>query len=187
MRNDDSLPPGLRRAVDALREEPEVRQEWMDDVIRAAAEHRHEDVASPDVRRWAFRPSVAIAAGLAFAALGSGLTYVVMRPAPPENSPPLVATEAVSRDKAPVRFSLVAPSAVSVTLVGDFNGWNPTALPMRRSASGDAWEVEIGLAPGRYTYAFVVDGHLARDPAAAESARDDFGAPSSVLLVKGGS
>ncbi|HEY7394374.1 MAG TPA: hypothetical protein VH559_06000, partial [Gemmatimonadaceae bacterium] len=63
--------------------------------------------------------------------------------------------------------------------------WNPTTLPMRRSANGTTWEVEIGLPPGRYTYAFVVDGHIARDPAAAESAHDDFGAPSSVLLVKG--
>ena len=184
MRLDDSLPPNLRRAVDALREEPEVPQEWMDGVVRAAATQRLDDVASPEVRRWALRPSAAIAAGLMFVALGSGITYAVMRPAP-TTSPSLVASDTSSRDKAPVRFSLVAPSAVTVTLVGDFNGWNPTALPMRRSASGDTWEVEIGLAPGRYTYAFVVDGHLARDPSAAESAHDDFGAPSSVLLVKG--
>ena len=184
MPNDDSLPPGLRRAVDTLREEPEVRQEWMDGVVRAAATQHLEDVASPAVRRWAFRPSVAIAAGLMCAALGSGITYAVVRPAP-VTTPSLVATDSGSRDTAPVRFSLVAPNAVSVTLVGDFNNWNPTTLPMRRSASGDTWEVEVGLAPGRYTYAFVVDGHLARDPSAAESARDDFGAPSSVLLVKG--
>jgi hypothetical protein len=58
---------------------------------------------------------------------------------------------------------------------------------MSRSSNGQTWEVEVGLAPGRYTYAFVVDGQLARDPAAAQSAHDDFGTPSSVLLVKDGS
>src|SRR5215510_5523983 len=97
MRSDDSLPPGLRRAVDALREEPEVRQEWMDGVVRAAATQRLEDVASPELRRWTFRPSVAIAAGLMFAALGSGITYTVMRPAP-ATSPTLVAIDAADRD-----------------------------------------------------------------------------------------
>jgi hypothetical protein len=185
MRNEDSLPASLRSVVDALREEPEVSQEWMDEVVRAASTQLHEHAIPPETRRWTFRPSVAIAAGLMFAALGSGITYVVMRPATAPASSPLVATDDSSRDKASVRFSLVAPSAASVTLVGDFNGWNPTALPMRRSVNGDTWEVEIGLAPGRYTYAFVVDGHLARDPSAAESAHDDFGAPSSVVLVKG--
>jgi hypothetical protein len=185
MRNDDSLPSGLGCAVDVLREEPEVRQEWMDGVVRAAALQRHDDATAPNARRWSFRPSIAIAAGLAFAAVGSGVTYAVMRGhSSLPNSAPIVTADTAG-DKSPVRFSLVAPNAMSVTLVGDFNGWNPTTLPMRRSASGITWEVEIGLPPGRYTYAFVVDGHLARDPAAAESAHDDFGAPSSVLLVKG--
>jgi 1,4-alpha-glucan branching enzyme len=122
---------------------------------------------------------MAIAASLAFVALGAVATYSVM--SRHVERAPVVASAGAQQ----VRFSLVAPSAVRVTLVGDFNGWNPAGLPMRRSASGDTWEVEVGLAPGRYTYAFVVDGHLARDPSAAQAAHDDFGAPSSVLLVKG--
>jgi hypothetical protein len=173
---DDDLPPSLKDAVDMLRDTPEPRAEWTSSVLDAAASQPFETVAPA---RWSFRPAMAIAASLAFVAFGAAATYSVMSRR--VERPPAVASAGAQQ----VRFSLVAPSAVRVTLVGDFNGWNPAGLPMRRSQNGDAWEVEVGLAPGRYTYAFVVDGHIARDPAAAETAHDDFGAPNSVLLVKG--
>jgi len=173
---DDELPPPLKDAVDLLREAPEPRAEWTSSLLDAAASQPFESRAS---KRWTFRPAIAIAASLVFVALGAGATYSVMSRR--VERPSAIAAAGAQQ----VRFSLVAPSAVRVTLVGDFNGWNAAGLPMRRSANGDTWEVEVGLAPGRYTYAFVVDGHLARDPAAAEAAHDDFGAPSSVVLVKG--
>jgi hypothetical protein len=172
---DDELPPALESAVDILRDTPEPRAEWTSSLLDAAASQPFDERPST---RWSFRPAMAIAASLAFVALGAGATYSVMSRRIERS--PAVATAGTEQ----VRFSLVAPSAVRVTLVGDFNGWNPAGLPMRRSANGETWEVEVGLAPGRYTYAFVVDGRLARDPAAAEAAHDDFGAPSSVLLVK---
>ena len=183
MRDDDkTMSPLLRRAIAELREEPEPRAEWLTGVLDAAAHQRIADVEPVIVeRRWSLRPSVAMAAGLAFAAVGAGLTYAAMKGA----SVPTVASTAAVPLTSTVRFALVAPNAVSVTLVGDFNKWDPKALPMRRSANGETWEVEVGLPPGRYTYAFVVDGRIARDPSAAEAAHDDFGAPSSVLLVKG--
>ena len=173
---DDELPPSLKDAVDILRDAPEPRAAWTSSLLDAAAAQPFE---APATTRWSFRPAMAIAASLAFVALGAAATYSVMSRR--VERPPLVATAGTEQ----VRFSLVAPSAVRVTLVGDFNGWNPAGLPMRRSSSGETWEVEVGLPPGRYTYAFVVDGRLARDPAAAEAAHDDFGASSSVLLVKG--
>jgi len=173
---DDELPPSLKDAVDVLRDVPEPSAEWTSSLLDAAASQSFEPRAAT---RWSFRPAMAIAASLAFVALGAAATYSLMSRR--IERPPVVASAGAQH----VRFSLVAPSAVHVTLVGDFNGWNPAGLPMRRSASGDTWEVEVGLAPGRYTYAFVVDGRLARDPSAAEAAHDDFGAPSSVVLVKG--
>lgn len=174
---DDELPPSLKESVGMLRDLPEPRAEWTSSLLGAAAAQPFETRAST---RWSFRPAMAVAASLAFVALGAGATYSVMSRR--VERLPVVASAGGAQQ---VRFSLVAPSAVRVTLVGDFNSWNPAGLPMRRSASGDTWEVEVGLAPGRYTYAFVVDGHLARDPAAAETAHDDFGAPNSVVLVKG--
>jgi serine protease AprX len=85
----------------------------------------------------------------------------------------------------PVRFSFVAPSAARVSLVGDFNRWDPIALPLRRGGDGRTWEVEVRLPPGRYSYSFVVDGRLARDPAAPQDAADDYGSANSVLLLRG--
>lgn len=175
---DDELPPSLQDAVDALRDAPEPRAEWRSSLLDAAASQRFEPRVA---NRWSIRPSMAIAASLAFIALGAAGTYSVMSRRVAQTPVPT----AIAAGPQQVRFTLVAPSAVRVTLVGDFNGWDPAGLPMRRSPNGATWEVEVGLQPGRYTYAFVVDGKLARDPTAAETAHDDFGAANSVLLVKG--
>lgn len=84
----------------------------------------------------------------------------------------------------PVQFVLVAPGAASVTLVGDFNGWDAAATPLRVVASGGVWTVEVRLPPGRHQYAFIVDGsRWMPDPAAPRAVADDFGTPSSVVTV----
>jgi hypothetical protein len=85
-----------------------------------------------------------------------------------------------------VRFVLVAPRARTVALAGDFDGWDRSRLPMRREAAG-IWTVDVPLAPGRYDYAFVVDGgSFVADPAAPPAVGDDFGRPTSVVTVGGG-
>lgn len=86
-----------------------------------------------------------------------------------------------------VAFTLVAPRASSVAIVGDFNDWNPHATPLVRTGDG-AWETRVRLAPGQYNYAFVVDGATwVPDPAAPKNAVDDFGSPNSVVTVAGAS
>ena len=83
------------------------------------------------------------------------------------------------------QFVLVAPQAASVALVGDFNDWDPTRAPMR-AARGGLWATVIPLAPGRYRYAFLVNGVEWRADPGAPAARDDeFGMPSSVVTVAG--
>ena len=85
------------------------------------------------------------------------------------------------------QFVLVAPQAASVALVGDFNDWDPARSPMRATHSG-LWATIVPLAPGRYHYAFLVNGIEWRpDPAAPAALDDDFGSPSSVVTVGGGS
>jgi Carbohydrate-binding module 48 (Isoamylase N-terminal domain) len=54
-----------------------------------------------------------------------------------------------------VRFALEAPGASRVALVGDFNGWNAAALPLRRVAG--AWAADVPLRSGRHRFGFVVD------------------------------
>lgn len=84
----------------------------------------------------------------------------------------------------PFQFVLVAPRATSVALVGDFNDWDPARAPMQ-TAEG-VWATTIPLAPGRYRYAFLVNGVEWRaDPDAPRARDDEFGTPSSVITVGG--
>jgi hypothetical protein len=87
----------------------------------------------------------------------------------------------------PVRFVLTAQAARGVALVGDFNDWDRDATPLEPSAGGKEWSVTVRLAPGRYTYAFVVDGtQWVPDPSAPRAPDDGFGIPTSVILVPEG-
>lgn len=81
-----------------------------------------------------------------------------------------------------VRFSLAAPQAHQVSLVGDFNGWDPSATALQQQDG--TWTVVIPVTPGRHQYGFVVDGSTwIADPGAARSADMDFGTPNSVVYV----
>jgi hypothetical protein len=82
-----------------------------------------------------------------------------------------------------VAFSLDAPQATRVSLVGDFNNWDPRATPLAKSSAG-RWETVVPLRPGRYQFTFVVDGsRWVRDPALPQAVGDDFGQPTSVITV----
>ena len=87
-----------------------------------------------------------------------------------------------------VQFVFVAPSAQSVSLVGDFNNWEMGATPLSAGPAQSVWTVRVRLPNGRHRYAFVVDDSTwARDPSAPPAAGDDFGVPSSVVTVTGSS
>jgi hypothetical protein len=84
------------------------------------------------------------------------------------------------------QFVLVAPRAITVALVGDFNDWDPARTPMHATREG-VWAAVVPLPPGRHRYAFLVDGAEWRaDPAAPRAADDGFGAPTSVATVEAG-
>ena len=181
--NGERLPPLLRDATRLLREEPVPRREWRNALDRAIATEAQRPIREP--RRWTLRPLTAVAAGLVCAVLG-GATVALVQRAPAEPRGLTASTPIAPASLAPpVRFALVAPHASRVSIVGDFNRWDPAALPLKRSADGRMWEIEVPLQPGRYEYSFMVDGALALDPAAPRTTRDDFGQPSSVLLVRG--
>jgi hypothetical protein len=85
-----------------------------------------------------------------------------------------------------VRFVFFAPQASSVSMVGDFNNWNRTVTPLRRTGSGGAWTVSVSLPAGAHQYAFIVDGtSWTPDPASTTTVSDDFGTLTSVIAVGG--
>ena len=84
------------------------------------------------------------------------------------------------------KFVFIAPQAGSVALVGDFNGWDATKNPLRRSGDSGLWTVQLPLSAGRHVYAFVVDGAWNRDPAAPVAPGDAFGHANSVRIIARG-
>jgi hypothetical protein len=83
-----------------------------------------------------------------------------------------------------VSFALFEPDAKQVSLCGDFNGWASDATPMKGQEGGH-WETTVALAPGRYQYKFVVDGHWIPDPLAHENVWNQHGTLNSVIEVPG--
>ena len=83
-----------------------------------------------------------------------------------------------------VQFMLTAPGASRVALAGDFNGWDPRAIPLERDRRDGRWAVTLALAPGRHSYAYVVDDtQWVRDPAATAAEPNDLTPPRSVVIV----
>jgi 1,4-alpha-glucan branching enzyme len=83
-----------------------------------------------------------------------------------------------------VQFMLTAPAASRVALAGDFNGWDPRAIPMARDSRDGRWAVTLALAPGRHSYAYVVDDtQWVRDPAATPAEPNELTPPRSVLII----
>lgn len=133
--------------------------------------------------------SMALAAGLVGVGVLAGL-LTGRRTASPDAPVPAFADGAQAATtprgipNGVVKFVLVAPQARQVALVGDFNGWNPTATPMVRTETGGTWTIELPLAAGRHLYSFVVNGNeWVADPAAPLAPEDGFGAANSVVLV----
>lgn len=81
-----------------------------------------------------------------------------------------------------INFICNAPQAQSVSLVGDFNGWNPATHPMKQMPD-KAWLLQMELKHGHHRYAFLVDGNLTLDPRAQGITRNDQGERVSLVPV----
>ena len=85
----------------------------------------------------------------------------------------------------PVQFVLVAPDAHSVAVVGDFNDWGLNDGALIATNHEGVWSVTAPVPAGVHRYAFLVNGkQWVADPGAPRAADDDFGMPSSALVVE---
>jgi hypothetical protein len=94
-----------------------------------------------------------------------------------------------------VLFTYVSRRARSVAVAGTFNGWVPTAYPLRRRelapapgspAAPDSLWYALAPAPrGKHQYKFLVDGsRWILDPANPERSGDGAGGLASVFIVR---
>ncbi|HAS41881.1 MAG TPA: hypothetical protein DCS93_15480 [Microscillaceae bacterium] len=72
--------------------------------------------------------------------------------------------------------------AKRVSVAGDFNKWDKTALPLVRK--NGIWVGKIDLKPGKYRYKFVIDGIGILDPKHTNTGVGEYGTIHSILVVK---
>lgn len=83
-----------------------------------------------------------------------------------------------------VRFALHAPSAASVAVTGNFNRWDSRGHALSGPDGRGVWSVTLPLPPGRYEYAFIIDGTVWQADPGAPSVDDGFGGKNSVVEVR---
>ncbi len=79
-------------------------------------------------------------------------------------------------------FSLVAPTAGSVQLVGDFTHWNEKPIDMHKGRDG-VWSASLELPPGLHSYRFLVDGQWRDDPQCTRHVPNPYGGQNAVCEV----
>lgn len=193
--------PVLRRALEELRRVPPADVDAMRRVVAAAAAARvtpfdaEPGVLSPrrgrSIRLWMVVGVAAASAFVGFALRGAWSTRARVA-APIASSTVVDSTRSLARNTAtetdaapiPTQFVFNSTRAHRISVVGDFNSWNPSNAPMVRSPDGELWSVTIPIAPGRHMYAFMVDDSLfTLDPSAPNARDPDLGTKGSIVIV----
>lgn len=81
-----------------------------------------------------------------------------------------------------VVFRVKADGAARVAVVGNFNGWDAGANPLRPAAGG-WWETRLELGPGTYEYVYIIDGKTTTPPEAKVTVNDGFGGLNGIIEV----
>jgi len=81
-----------------------------------------------------------------------------------------------------VDFFCRAPQAQTVSLIGDFNGWQPAVHPMTRMPDG-GWVLRLELPHGHHQYLFLVDGKPTLDPNAMGKVHNERNETVSLIAI----
>lgn len=178
----------MTAALDAMRRPPVLDQ---DAAARVAARAVLANAPSARATTWTMR----VAAAIAVVALGAATITATrnraggaeLSVAPREMAPladdGITVTEVAGTGTRPIVFELDAPGARSVQVLGDFNHWSREGNSLQRGSDG-RWRVTTMLLPGRYVYAYLVDGRrFQRDPMRDAVEDRDFGVTGSELVV----
>jgi 1,4-alpha-glucan branching enzyme len=80
-------------------------------------------------------------------------------------------------------FTLTAPGAARVQLMGDFTRWQEHPISMEKGAKG-IWQTTVELAPGTHHYRFFVDGEWHDDPECTLRAPNPYGGENMIRQVR---
>ncbi len=89
-----------------------------------------------------------------------------------------------SRQRHQFRLKPETRPETRLSVMGNFNDWNRTNLPMADSDGDGIYERAIDFEPGRYLYQFVLDGREFPDPRNNDREDNGFGGYNSVLIVE---
>jgi len=79
-------------------------------------------------------------------------------------------------------FSISAPEAKEVYLVGDFNNWQLDEASRMTQENG-AWQKKVNLEGGKYRYRFVIDGNWTEDANNPAKELNPYGSLDSLIEV----
>jgi len=82
-----------------------------------------------------------------------------------------------------IDFTLRAPEAREIYLVGDFNHWKINDESRLARLDDGKWVKKMGLEPGRYRYKFVVDGEWTIDADNKDREQNAFGTFDSIIKL----
>lgn len=91
----------------------------------------------------------------------------------------------LKRDPRIPKVTFVLPAETPpVSVVGDFNGWDPAAHPMRRRSNGTR-SVTVAVEPGQaYRFRYLADGGVFFDDPSADAIEPNgLGETHSVLVA----
>lgn len=185
-------PGSKRRLMDMVREAPPPVP-----AVARAAPHRPRSQTVAAIRRMRGDGPRATSFGTFATAAGIALLMVVGTREPSPTDSGAVRRAVVIGDSVAsvasafrdtlriVQFILTAPAASRVALAGDFNGWDTRATQLARANGDGRWSVTLALAPGRHSYAYVVDDtQWVRDPVGTPAEPNELTPPKSVLVVE---
>ena len=186
----------IERVAKSLSALPPVRSGALARIVMAARAHQARPL--PLWRRtangvtWMANTSVSARAAAVLIAASLVIGFVVrgtlgteeFSPVAAGSRPALQSAANTEANAVPVAVGLQLANARTVSVVGDFNGWDPSATPMERVGTSGLWSATLLARPGRHTYAFLVDGTtLVADPRAPRT-KSNFGGDASVLMVR---
>ncbi len=82
-----------------------------------------------------------------------------------------------------IEFRIFNPNASYISIVGDFNNWNPENDILTKG-DDNIWRLKKHIEAGKYRYKYVIDGKWSLDIYNKKSASDKTGGIASLLEVK---